>query len=494
MKYVFVFCALALVAAGTLTKLTEPDARSPVPVVYWATDPNPARIEQIRLLHEWLVKNGYTTPEGKPAIELRLDTVNFDSSKLIVQGVSGVAADIWDRGVPDLENYSLLADVTEDARRLGFDTSHTYPALADMLSVDGKQYGFPCNVYVVNFWGNADTFAKYGMKPPPRSWDIETFERIGKEFVGKANPPGQRRTVFFTSAANATLLRVLARSEGLDQFNETLTKCILDDERFARALAMGYKWTYEDHILPSAADESSFATQAGYGGTHLSLFQQGNYGMIMIGRYMLIRLRDFASPPRLFLSHLPYVEFENTFIGTRAAGIYAGSSRKKESAWFLAFLASKEYNDNIVADADSLPPDPAATTTEAFLHPPEHPNEWGTHEAAARSAQTIAIVESRSPFIEPTSVGRIVNVRIQEVMTGRATPAQAAKDIAERVNEEIQRPLAESPSLRARYEELTALQEKIDQYRREGKRVPLDWIKNPFYRRYYVHKGWAQEN
>ena len=77
-------------------------------------------------------------------------------------------------------------------------------------------------------------------------------------------------------------------------------------------------------------------------------------------------------------------------------------------------------------------------------------------------------------------------------MNERATPQEAADRAAERINEEIQRTLKESPALRKRYEELTALQKKIDQRRSEGKKMPLDWIKNPFYRTYYLKKGWAE--
>ena len=50
----------------------------------------------------------------------------------------------------------------------------------------------------------------------------------------------------------------------------------------------------------------------------------------------------------------------------------------------------------------------------------------------------------------------------------------------------------ESPNLRSKYEEAVAVQEKIDSYRQQGRTVPLAWIINPFHRKYYVSKGWAQ--
>ena len=37
-----------------------------------------------------------------------------------------------------------------------------------------------------------------------------------------------------------------------------------------------------------------------------------------------------------------------------------------------------------------------------------------------------------------------------------------------------------------------ATDEYIDERRAKGQRVPLQWISNPFYRRYYQHMGWIE--
>ena len=79
-------------------------------------------------------------------------------------------------------------------------------------------------------------------------------------------------------------------------------------------------------------------------------------------------------------------------------------------------------------------------------------------------------------------------------MAHLASPAEAGRETADRINAEIDRNLEESPTLRARYDERAALQAKIDQHRAEGRRVPLEWIKNPFYKRYYVYMGWSDQD
>jgi len=493
MKYVFLGCFFALVAAGAATWITEPAMQSEVPVIYWSTDPNPARIEQIQMFHEWLVKNGHTTEDGKPFVELRLEAAT-DGRKKVIHGVSGVAADIMDCSVPWFTSMGLLEDVTEEAKEWGFDVNHTYAALEPLLTVDGRQYAFPCNVNVRGFWVNVDTFEKLGMEPPPREWNFDTFERLGKKFVKRANPAGQRQTVFFVDQyKNSFFLRALHRSLGVSEFNETLTYCTLDDPGYVRMLKLCYKWTYEDHLIPSAAEEASFASEAGYGGSTLSLFHRGNYGMVVIGRWILIRLREFQDPPRVSVSHFPYAEFPNAVINTRPAGIYAGSKHKNKAKLFLAFLASEDYNQQIVSDADALPPDPAFTTTADYLRPPQYPNEWGAHEVPAEGAKSLAIAISISPFVPRTTVDRLKTQFLDKAMANLVTPKDAARETAERINAEIELTLKESPKLRQKYDELAALQKKIDQYRKEGKKVPLEWIKNPFHKRYYMFKGWAEE-
>src|SRR5438552_1551931 len=437
MKYLFVgsFLSLTLISAAAAGLHSE--RRSAGPVLYWVTDPSPAREEQVRRFHSWLLKN------GRPQFELQLDTANSDNTKKIIQGVSGVAGDILDLGTGDLpyfQSVGMLQDVTEDARRLGFDSSYTYPAVGPLITFDGRQYRFPCNVAVPLYWVNNATFAKFGQPIPPPTWDWDIFERLGKAFVAAANVPGERQNVFFAGMIDRNMANVLRRSCGLDIFNETLTRCALDDPRYIQTLERIHKWTL-DRLIPTAADAASFATEAGFGGAGggpaLQLFNSGNYGMVLMGRYALIQLRQFGAMD-LSVSEPPYAEFRNALIATRAAGIYAGSKRKDLAKLFLAFLASEEYNSQIVEDGDALPPNPKPPQTEAFLHPPNHPNEWGCHEAFAKAAIDIAIPPSASPFVLPSVVDRLDDDAFQAfIISGRLSASAAAWQAATQINNEI---------------------------------------------------------
>jgi multiple sugar transport system substrate-binding protein len=543
MKHIFLAVASALALCSVAVHLSRPDLRSDVPVLYWVTDPNPARVEQVELFHRWLINNGHgeevtlrtaeelrafrsrklspamrkaileSSPDGEkvwddgagkaelpisfrvPALELRVDSANRNTEKKIIQGVSGVAGDIMDCPTPQFRAMGLLADVTEAAERLNYDMSYTYPALAPILTHEGRQYAFPCNVGTIGFWVNGATFAKYGLEKPPLIWDFATFERVGKEFVKAANPPGERQKVFFADAPQkgrgVRLSLVMLRSLGGSDFNETLTRCTLDSEGYIKVLSLLYKWTHVDGLFPTAADVASFATDTGYGGANLQLWNSGNYAMTIIGRYMLIQARKFDPVP-VSVSRFPCDEFHNAIISTRAAGVYAGGKHKDLAVLFQAFLASRDYNDHIVKDADALPPNPAFTRSEAFLRPPDYPNEWGAHGDEVEMANTIALTQNFCPFLPQAVVGRVESETVDEALSGHVTPDDAARKAAKIINDEIQRTIAKQPDLRELHVKALADQAEIDRLKAAGETIPLRLISNVFYRRYYAEMGLAE--
>ncbi|MEO0605088.1 MAG: ABC transporter substrate-binding protein, partial [Myxococcota bacterium] len=268
MKYIFLASFVLLLGAGVVTTVTEPDLRSDVPVLYWVTDRNPARIEQVAGFHRWLIDNGHVTEDGGPILELRLDTASRDPSKQIIQSIAGVAGDIMDCDIGQMHALGVLEDVTDDAARLGFGVDQTFAALEPALTRDGRQFGFPCNVGLISMWANPATFAAVDLDPPGREWTIEEFERLGREYVSRANTPGERQTHFFTNSvlgwSGRQFVITLHRSQGLSIFNETLTAATTDDPRYAHVLAKFRQWTYEDNLMPTAAEASSLAVESGY--------------------------------------------------------------------------------------------------------------------------------------------------------------------------------------------------------------------------------------
>lgn len=373
MKYLFLSIYALLGVASLTTALLNPVATSDVPVVYWVTDPNPARIEQVATFQRWLDSH-----PDYPRFTVLLDTANANEAKKVIQGVSGVGGDTMDvnsgAGLRYFNAIGLLEPVTDVAKELGYSLDTTYDAIRSELTVDGEQYLYPCSASVWANWIDRSLFEKYGVEQPPYRWDFDTFERIGKEYVAKANTPGERQTNFFIASMRVDLIH---RSMGLGCFNETMTRCQLNDERYVKALELKHKWMYEDHLMPTGAEASSFTIESGYGGAELYLFGQGNYAIFPRGRYALIRLRELQQErldrgePLMDLDvlEMPHGGYPTTRTASRALGVYRGGKHVRLAEIFQSFLASREYNMQIVRDADALPANPAFTKTDAFTKP-----------------------------------------------------------------------------------------------------------------------------
>ncbi len=490
LKYVFILGCALLVAASVLTQVNLPSHNSPYPVLHWATDDNPERVSQVAGFERWLRRHHY------PKCVVRLDFASNDMTKDVIQGVSGDADDLISLYTFGQMNFlracGLLFDITPAAEKMGFSAGRTWPALRDDLVRHGKQYVFPNNVNTYLYWVNKATFEKYHQPIPPRTWTFAEFQRRGLALVRAANKPGKVPRVFFADYVDT---RVMRRSLGLSAFNETLTRCTLNDPRYVEVLRLLRRWTFVDHLLPTPAEIASFATQVGYGGAALQLFNHGRLAMFYMGRYALIQLRRFyktTGPLALAVSDPPYGQFPNCAASIFGPGVYIGSTHKQLAEYFLAYLASRAYNMRIVKDGDALPPVPRYARTRRFLRPPQYPNEWGCSGAFAQALRTIAIPNAYSPFILATTVNRIVRTQTEGgFMAGIYTARQAARLAERRINRHIGRNIRRSRRLRLLYDRLRRRQKIIDRLRQTGRPVPLRLIRNPFYRRYYLAKGWA---
>ena len=169
------------------------------------------------------------------------------------------------------------------------------------------------------------------------------------------------------------------------------------------------------------------------------------------------------------------------------------SEHRDKAELFQAYLASEEYNRRIVRDADALPPNPKYADSEAFRNPPDYPNEHGIHQPFHDAAMNIAIAVPASPFVLKSVHQRHVNQAEDAFMNDLLSAEEAAARAAERIDAEIARTLEEQPKLRPDYERRVKLQQKIDALRAEGKPVPVEWIDNPYHRKWYDHNNWLAE-
>ena len=523
MKELFAITLSILIAASFYTWYTTPGVITDRTVLYWVTDANPARVEQIRTFDKWLRKNHPDAPD----IQIIVDTVNVSPEKVLIQGISGVCGDLIDHtGGPGLrfrKSVGILEDITDIADEMGFGLDKTSPAIASELvapvktiGADGttnyvmRQFAFPCNYTVDMLWVNKEAFENVGMEIPPKRWTVEEFERIGREYVTKANKPGELQRSFFIADVSP---QSLAASMGAALFNETQTAPVANSEPMRKAMELRRKWMTETpRLLPTATERNSFSSVTGYGGAGVVMFTQGNYALLSSGRYMLIQFRkineeriaDGKGPLVMSVSEAPYGAMPYGASYTRATAVYAGGKHsaaknpddksKQLARYFMAFLASEDYNMNIVRDADAMPPNPKYSEIEAFKYPPDYPDEWGYHIPFAEGMKEIAVPQESTPFGVDNEIYRHVTRAYDFHINGLKPAEEALKELEMQIRLEIERSLKEDPDLVPFYEQRVAMQEKIDALRAAGEKVPLSWISNPLWRKWYVYNGWSTED
>jgi len=127
----------------------------------WVSDDNPVRREQIEIFNRL-----------HPQYELVLDPGNAGTEKVIVQSLAGVGPDIFDvYGRAQMFTYvdaGMILDVTEEAKRRGFGLDKTWPETRPVISIDGRQYGYPCNLSGTVVLYSKNVFDKYGVPYPPK--------------------------------------------------------------------------------------------------------------------------------------------------------------------------------------------------------------------------------------------------------------------------------------------------------------------------------------
>ena len=484
-RFAIIALLLGLASAYTALTLAEREAR---PSISWTAGLSQDRVEQVAAFHEWMKKTGRVDENGEPLFTVKLETA--DNQSTLIQAVSGMAGDLIDHvPVKRFAPMGVLEDITEFARENGLDPGSNYGAAGDLLMYGGRQYAYACNLAAPALLCNADLFRQYGMEPPPEEWTPEEFESIGLEFIRRANEGRPRQEVFFAGAMPQVILP-LARSMGGDVFNETLTAPALASEPFLRALALYHRWVAELHLIPTAAELASENNQgASVNGEATPQLAAGRYAMIASGRYVNMDLRRFRSGPvALSFSQFPEYGFKNLVFLSRNTAVYKGSKHKEYAKIFLLFLASREYNDIIIRDSDGLPPNPKwAENNPEYRTPPGREYEGNLHANELKWARTIALPESLSPYY-PLADNKI-RYAYERVAGGLSTPEEALA-LADRViAHAIRETVAGTASLREQYERDCALQKKIDEYRQSGRKLPAEWIRNTFLRKYYRDNG-----
>ena len=474
MKFLFAVSLLALVGLSVVAVATLPEKRSTVPLLYWTSDPNPARGPQIAAFEKWLVHFAYGEAN------LKLDSNNAGVMKVIIQSASGCASDVVDvYGGSQLRQYvaaGVLMDITDLAKKYGFDLSRTYASVEQEITVNGRQYSFPCNLCDMPLTINKALLEREHLPAAKFDW---TWDEFLQWCLAVRKTDGGRVTRFAIYPFGPEKLWV---TNGGSMFNETMTRCTANSPQAREASAFYYDLMFKHKVIPTPVDIASTASQEGYGG---SLLQWPGHELVVgvaIGRFGLIQLRRFPNfAPDVAL--YPHKVMPMQQVQSRSAGINAGTPNLDYAARFLQYLASDTYNQIIVEDADALPPNPKMAETDAFLRPKKWPGEHGAHEKYARATRDYGVGYEYSPFVKADVVARTLAKYVSGLDSAALSVEDAHARLEDEINRELRLTVERDHKLAVQYEKAKAVQAQIDRMKAEGTLVPPGMIANPVLRR-----------
>lgn len=488
MKNVFLILLSMLIVFSHYINIKTAEGRplGGVPVIYWVSNPLPSRLETIREFQIWLREN------RKPQIKVRLDTSSAGLQKTIMQGVTGTAADILSISPGTLGHLAHMGLLGEIAKRPGkndIDLEALYPPLLNEIQFQGKIHGVPKGFGMLFYFVNLDLFSQLGVAPPPVRWTLDDFERIGIAFTQKANAGRKRQEVFFANMADHRSIR---RTFGISPYNETFTACALNRPEYVALLKRIRHWTVNLHLLPTEADRASVVVEAGWGDPYWQLFTRGLCGVVFTGRHALVTMRQMKDQPRMGGCEVPNGGYPVATVEGVTFSPYRGTKHPEAVRLFFQFLFGEAYNMRIIREAEGCPPVAKYLSHPEFVHPPGHSNEWRAHEVFKGMLDTIGTSPEYSPYHSGHGLNRLENMNIGGFMGGVYTAEEATATLAQEVNKEIRDRVGKSPELAASFAKALKRQKDIDALRAEGKKVPLQWIDNPFLKRYYQDTGIAE--
>ena len=450
MKYLFLvfICAFALlygIAQSTLVTEGDPDRTT----IRWSTDKNPARERQVGLFEEL-----------NPGVEVIAQKHDF--TKIMVRCATGTGPDVVDNfdafNMHSWVEAGIITDLTDVAGDMGFGTADTYPSLKGALTVEGRQYRYPCNVNAPAVIYNKAILEDHGAPIPTGDWTWDEFIEITTAV--KNNPSKSGKThIPVANWSSERLYHDLLIGHGGRFFSEDGLSSALDRPEAIAAMELFRDLALVHDVMPTSAESRSLSSQGGWGTGGIAWFFNEQAAMIFIGRWAIVRIpayivRNPGIDERLgtvVFPRVPGLESRVT-VRSRAAGINTKTDKPEAARLYLQYLASREYGQLIVRDGDGLPPNPELARTGADLAN-DIIDDADFHQPFIDAVRTGRPLDL-SPFVEAGITQRWILEAVEAVENG-ADPEQKLRQLAGELNERIARNLERRSSLRRKYEAVT---------------------------------------
>ena len=399
----------------------------------------------------------------KRTLHVELDPSNTGMAKVIVQCIGGVGPDIFDcYNAFQLSAYvrsGIAWDVTDHFADAGIDVHEDcWEAGWPLMVFEGRVYGFLNNASVSAVWLNKDIFDRYDdieypKVDPTTGWTWDEFLPLAKKLT--VRDTGGRIKHFGFMLDWWTWNHFVVQWGGR-VYTPDGTRCVLDSPETIAAIQFMHDLIYKHGVAPDPVEEAAMRSQGGWGSGTISFFGSGKAAMALGGRWWLCTLRDYEGL-RLGAVESPHGPHRRFWAYGRTSLINRNGPRREHALAFLKYLAGREFSELINHQADALAPVIRHCYTDRYLHDPEFPAE--DFNAMWRDVMRFGRPSEISPFVNGNVASRIFNKQLDLVKSDQKPAAAAMRDAARLINAEIQDTLERDPSLRERYDALTARQQ-----------------------------------
>jgi len=431
----------------------------------WVSDNNPARTAQINAFNQ-----------ENPEVNLVLDFNNAGTQKIVLQAASGVGPDIFDYGSDDLETLAaagVLWNVTEAAQKMGFSAQNDlWPSGRNTVSLDGQQYGYPCNIGTNIIVFNKNVFDHFGVPYPEGLLTWDQFLEMAKKVNSLTNNDTTgAKSVFAISGLTWTFFFDSMRGEFFTKEGQLQ---ILDSPELAKAFQMHKDFLFTYRIMPTAVETKAMSGQGGWGGGNLNQFSAGRFAMVVTGHWSLIafnqaykqslaniqskgiKIEDIKNPLdrplRIGGILIPkFADREPSYrLQARVAGINVNSPNREKALEFLQYLAGPTYSKFLNEGTDWLPGNPKYATLGVEPGPPDL--ERVKLQEVTTEAVSHGYTHRVSPFILKSDVLRVLNTQMSRL---ESSPDISVESLLKRANDELltsmRRNLDRNPDLKKLY-------------------------------------------
>ncbi len=322
---------------------------------------------------------------------------------------AGATPDLMIVDNPDNARYAsagVLADLTEKIEAWG-QGDQFLPGPRNSTVYHGRAYGIPLGSNTVVLWINTDMAETAGLDTahPPKTWSefemwagrlTDTARGVyGTAMLAKRDETG---TFLF-------LPWILQNGGGIDR---------LDSPESIEALAFWRKLIDEGYA-PRSAINDGFA----------EIYQQfttGKAAMMISGTWNLSTIAQDAPDLHWMVATLPYTKQPASSLGGENWAVFA-SSKHEDGAWeFLKYVADPTYGTKLTDCMSYIPSRRDVLTTVA-----EKNKDNPTIQVFLKQMESAV---PRGPLPNWSAVSEIIQVAMQEALSGQKSPEQAMRDAA----------------------------------------------------------------